>query len=171
MALNAFSPSLPVIGGAFALVGSDGQTVTDHSFPDKYKLIYFGYTSCPDVCPTTMADLTIALKKMGAKADAIQPLFITIDPARDTSDLLKAYAAQFWPGLIGLTGTADQIAAVEKQYRVYAAIHRTGDGPNDYQMDHSSIFYLMAPDGAFMTVIPADANPDALAAQIAQQIP
>jgi len=163
-------PRIAAIGGPFQLVQADGHVVTDRSFPGKYLLIYFGYTFCPDVCPTTLAKMAAALDKLGAKADRVQPLFITIDPKRDTPAVIGRYTAAFSPRLLGLTGTAEQIATVEKEYRVYAAVHRTGSGPNDYTMDHSGIVYLMGPNGHFVAVVRADADADAMAVDIAKKL-
>jgi protein SCO1/2 len=158
------------LGGPFQLEEADGRTVTDKDFRGKYMLIYFGYTSCPDICPTTMADLGIALKKLGAKADEVQPLFVTVDPGRDTPEVLKSYTSAFSPRLIGLTGSPQQIAAVEKEFHVYAKIEKTGDGPNDYSVDHSSVFYLMGPDGRFISVLRADQEGDDLARTISRYL-
>jgi cytochrome oxidase Cu insertion factor (SCO1/SenC/PrrC family) len=158
------------IGGPFQLVDSAGHPVTDQAFRGKYMLVYFGYTFCPDVCPTTLADVATALDKLGPRAGEVQPLFITVDPQRDTPAVVGQYAANFSPRLVGLTGTADQIAAVAHAYRVYYARHRTGDGPGDYTMDHSSILYLMGPDGHFIAPIRADEQPEAMAADIARHM-
>ncbi len=158
------------IGGPFQLVDSAGHPVTDQAFRGKYMLVYFGYTFCPDVCPTTLADVATALDKLGPRAGEVQPLFITVDPQRDTPAVVGQYAANFSPRLVGLTGTADQIAAVARAYRVYYARHRTGDGPGDYTMDHSSILYLMGPDGHFIAPIRADEQPEAMAADIARHM-
>ena len=103
---------------------------------------------------------------LGAKADRLQPIFISVDPKRDTPDVVRQYAAAFGPRLIGLTGTAEQIAAVAKEYRVYYAEHRTGPGPNDYSMDHSSVLYLMGPDGKFVAPIRSDENGTEMAADL-----
>ena len=146
----------PVVGGPFTLENADGQTVTDRDFRGKYMLVYFGYTYCPDVCPTTLNAVADALDKLGNKADRLQPLFVTVDPRRDTPAVMKQYTAAFTPRLEGLTGTPAEIAAAAKEYHVYYAEHRTGPGPNDYSMDHSSILYLMAPDGRFIAPIRAD---------------
>jgi protein SCO1/2 len=146
----------PTVGGPFSLEDSSGHTVTDQNFRGKYMLVYFGYTYCPDVCPTTLNAVADALDRLGKKADGLQPLFITVDPRRDTPIVMKQYTASFSPRLLGLTGTDAQIAAVAKAYRVYYAEHRTGPGPNDYSMDHSSILYLMGPDGHFIAPIRAD---------------
>jgi protein SCO1/2 len=133
-------------------------------------LIYFGYTFCPDVCPTTLNALAGALDKLGSRADRVQPLFITVDPKRDTPSVIGQYTAAFSPRIIGLTGTNEQISAAEKEYRVYAAEHRTGPGPNDYSMDHSSIIYLMGPDGHFIAPIRADTDSAAMAGEIAESV-
>jgi len=141
------------IGGPFALIGPGGAPITDKSFPGKYLLIFFGYTYCPDVCPTTLTSVAGALDRLGPLAAKIQPLFITVDPQRDTVDVLQSYVGHFDKRIIGLTGSPASIEAAEKAYRVYAAPSRTGDGPNDYLMDHSAIVYLMDPQGAFVTVL------------------
>ena len=156
----------PVVGGPFALVDGDGHTVTDRDFRGKYMLVYFGYTYCPDVCPTTLNAVADALDRLGKKADQVQPLFITIDPRRDTPAVVKQYTAAFTPRLLGLTGSAAQIAAVAKEYRVYYAEHRTGPGPDDYSMDHSSILYLMGPNGRFIAPIRTDETGAEIAADV-----
>jgi protein SCO1/2 len=160
----------PVVGGPFALVDGNGHTVTDGDFRGKYLLVYFGYTYCPDVCPTTLNAVADALDRLGRKADRLQPLFITVDPRRDTPAVIKQYTASFTPRLLGLTGTATQIAAVAKEYRVYYAEHRTGPGPEDYSVDHSSILYLMGPDGRFIAPIRADGTGAEIAADISKLV-
>jgi cytochrome oxidase Cu insertion factor (SCO1/SenC/PrrC family) len=154
------------IGGPFTLTDGSGQPVTDKTYRGKYMLVYFGYTFCPDVCPTTLNDVAQAMDKLGARADKIDPLFITIDPARDTPDVVKQYAAAFSPRLQGLTGTAAQIATVAREYRVYYAPHKTGPNPGDYTMDHSSILYLMDPSGQFVGIIRADEGADKMASDL-----
>ena len=148
--------SASLVGGPFTLEDGNGKQVTDRDFRGKYMLVYFGYTFCPDVCPTTLNEVADALDHLGKKADDLQAIFITVDPKRDTPSVVKQYAAAFTPKLLGLTGTPEQIAAVAKEYRVYYAEHRTGPGPNDYSMDHSSILYLMGPDGKFIAPVRAD---------------
>ncbi len=159
------------IGGPFALTDGSGKPVTDKDYRGRFMLVYFGYTFCPDVCPTTLNDVAQAIDKLGPRAASLQPLFITIDPKRDTPEVVGRYAAAFSPRLIGLTGTEAQIKAVAGEYRVYYAEHRTGPGPGDYSMDHSSILYLMGPDGDFVSTIRADAGPDAIAADLAKRLP
>ncbi len=156
----------PTIGGPFTLENSSGKTVTDRDFRGKYMLVYFGYTYCPDVCPTTLNAVADAIDRLGPKAANLRPLFITVDPERDTPEVIKQYTAAFTPALIGLTGTPAEIASVAKEYRVYYAKHVTGPGPNDYSMDHSSIIYLMGPDGRFIAPIRADESGDEMAAAI-----
>ncbi len=153
----------PAIGGPFRLTASDGREVTDQDFRGKYLLIYFGYTYCPDVCPTTLQSVAAALDTLGAKAAKLQPLLITVDPGRDTPAVLARYTAAFSPRLLGLSGTAAEIGAVEKEYRIYAAIHRTGPGQGDYTVDHSSVLYLMGPDGRLIAPLKADSSSDQIA--------
>lgn len=158
----------PAIGGPFTLENSTGQTVTDRTFRGKYMLVYFGYTYCPDVCPTTLNAVTAALDKLGPKARQLTPIFITVDPQRDTPQVMKQYTAAFSPALVGLTGTPQEIAKVAGEYRVYYAKHVTGPGPNDYSMDHSSIIYFMGPNGKFIAPVRADESPAAMAAEISK---
>jgi len=168
--LSGNTPQGLAVGGPFALTDGDGKPVTDKDYRGKYMLIYFGYTFCPDVCPTTLNAVADALDKAGAKADKIRPLFITVDPKRDNPAVVKQFAAAFGPRIVGLTGTPEQIAAVAKEYRVYYAEHRTGTGPDDYTMDHSSVLYLMGPDGRFVAPIRADLAPDAMAAALGRLV-
>jgi protein SCO1 len=154
------------IGGPFALQNGNNQTVTDKDFRGKYMLVYFGYTFCPDVCPTTLNAVADAMDKLGPAASRVQPLFITIDPKRDTPAVVKQYVAAFGPKIEGLTGTPEQIAQVAKEYRVYYAEHRTGDGANDYTMDHSSVLYLMGPNGDFIAPVRADQSGEEIAANL-----
>ena len=163
-------PTVGGIGGAFALTDGAGQTVTDRSLRGRYLLVYFGYTFCPDVCPTTLTAVAGALDKLGKQAERVQPLFITVDPARDTPKVIAAYTAAFSPRILGLTGTEQQIAAVAREYRVYYAKRRTVAGAGDYTMDHSSILYLMAPDGHFIAPIAADDTAARMAADIARHL-
>jgi protein SCO1/2 len=133
-------------------------------------LVYFGYTYCPDVCPTTLNAVADAMDKLGSAAAKVRPVFITVDPKRDTPAVIKQYAAAFTPSLIGLTGTPEEIAKVAKEYRVYYAEHRTGPGPDDYTMDHSSILYLVGPDGRFIAPIAADKSGEEIATSLKKLI-
>lgn len=157
------------IGGPFTLTDQDGRTVTDRSFAGKYRIVYFGYTFCPDVCPTDAQHIGAALRLVEqadpARGAKIVPLFITVDPARDTPAVLKAFTAAFHPRMVGLTGSPDAIAAVAKEYGVY---YRKGETtPNGgYMVDHTSIGYLMGPDGKPLALLPVEKSPDAVAAEL-----
>ena len=140
------------IGGPFSLVDDHGTAVTERSFPGKYLVVYFGYTKCPDICPATLNTLAASLSRLGRKADLVQPLFITIDPARDTPERLHRYVSAFSTRLLGLSGTQ---AALD---RVADAYHVVRDARTSPMLDHSSVLYLMAPDGSFVAPIPADAS-------------
>jgi len=159
---------MPVaIGGPFSLTDHNGKAVTDEDFRGKFMLVMFGYTFCPDVCPTMLSTASDAIDSLGDKADQVTPIFITIDPARDTPENLKEYISYFRPGLVGLTGTADQISAVAKVYRVYyARASENKEDPGDYLMDHSALVYLMGPDGKFLAHFSQDTGADAMAARI-----
>lgn len=152
------------IGGPFALVDQDGKPRTDADFRGRLMLVYFGYTFCPDVCPLALATISAAVDALGDKGDAVVPVFITVDPERDTVAKLKAYAARFHPRLVALTGSPEAIARAAKAYHVYYAKHEEKDEP--YLMDHSSIIYLMGRDGKYL----AHFGPNATAAQMAAKI-
>ncbi len=154
------------VGGPFTLVAHTGKTVTDADFRGKYLLVNFGYTFCPDVCPTTLQKMALALDELGDDAAAVQPLFITIDPQRDTREVLAAYVAAFDPRIIGLTGSPQQIADVAKAYHAYYAKVDAKDGGDDYLMDHSAFIYLMGPDGRFLTALPYQKSPQEIAETI-----
>ncbi len=141
----------PGIGGPFTLVDENGKARTDADFRGKLMLVEFGYTFCPDICPLGLQLFADTLDKLGAQADQVQPIFITVDPARDTPEQLRNYVGHFSPRIVGLTGTDAEIAAAAKAYRVY---YKLGDdhatNPN-YSVDHSAILYLMGRDGKFIT--------------------
>jgi cytochrome oxidase Cu insertion factor (SCO1/SenC/PrrC family) len=155
--------SAPAIGGSFALIDHSGKRVTDKSYAGKYLLVFFGYTYCPDVCPSTLQVMSAALDQLGPDAEKIQPLFITIDPARDTPQVLKDYVSNFNPRFIGLTGSEQEIADVAAKYRVYYEKAPGAKGSSDYLMDHSAILYLMRPDGTFLKHFTYETDPKALA--------
>jgi len=142
---------IPEIGGPFVLVDQDGKTVSEADFKGKYMLIYFGYTYCPDVCPTSLTVMGDALDILGDKAEQITPVFISVDPERDDPEAMKMYVEHFHPRLVGLTGSVDQVKVAAKAYKAYFAKSGDGYGDNDYAMDHSSITYLMSPYGKFVT--------------------
>jgi protein SCO1 len=157
---GSVSLGTPDIGGPFTLTDGDGKPVTDQTYRGQWLLVYFGFTYCPDACPTGLNNIAGALKLLGADAGKIQPLFITVDPERDTAAAMKAYVAAFDSRIVGLTGTAEQIATVARGYRVY--YKRVGEG-DDYTMDHSVVIYVMDPDGKYSTVLRHNSAPAEIA--------
>jgi protein SCO1 len=144
--------SVASIGGPFTLVDDTGAKVTDKTLAGKPYAIYFGYRYCPDVCPTTLFDLTRWIKALGPDADKLNYVFVTVDPERDTPKLMHEYLASFDKRIRGFTGTPAQIAQIAKEYRVYYKKVPASDG--SYLMDHSAIIYLMTADETYDTVIP-----------------
>jgi protein SCO1/2 len=161
------------IGGPFTLTDQNGRTVRDSDFAGKYRIVYFGYTHCPDVCPTDLATISQALALLAKKdpqaAARVQPIFVTVDPARDTPATLKNYLAAFSPRLIGLTGSPSQIADAEKKFVVYA---RKGDVQpgGGYAMDHSRQIVLQGPKGEPLALLPDDQGPQAMADELARWV-
>ena len=152
------------IGGPFRLVDQNGKTVTDGDLKGKWSLVYFGYTHCPDACPTALNDISIALDELGPKRDAVRPVFITVDPERDTAEVLKAYVTSFDAPIMALTGTPEEIAQAAKEYRVYYAKHPEAGG--DYSMDHSSVIYVMDPEGRFTASFTHENTPEDIAERL-----
>jgi protein SCO1/2 len=158
-----------LVGGPFTLTSHTGERVSDQTFRGKYMLLVFGFTYCPDVCPTELQVVSAALDEMGAKAADIQPLFVTIDPGRDTPQALALYVRNFHPRLVGLTGSEEEIKRIASAYRVYYARAKGGSG-TDYLMDHSSIIYLMDRDGRFLKHFSYSTDATKLAQGITQAI-
>lgn len=156
-----------MVGGPFELVDQNGAPVDEKILKGKWSAVFFGFTYCPDVCPTTMQVLGSAQQQLGAKADKLQVVFISVDPERDTPEQIKTYLTNegFPKGAIGLTGTPDKVAAVGKAYRIY--YKKRGEGP-DYLVDHSTPVYLMNPKGQFDRVIPFGLSPEDVARQISE---
>jgi protein SCO1/2 len=157
------------VGGPYRLIDQDGKPRSSADFRGRYQLIYFGYSFCPDVCPTTLGVISSALDKLGVDSGRIVPVFITIDPERDTPAVLKKYMAAFGPQFVGLTGSVADIAKVEKEYRVYAK-KQPLDGKSGYGMDHSSVIYLIGPNGRPVTFYEELIAPDALAKDLKARI-
>lgn len=156
------------VGGPFTLTDQDGHKITEKSWPNKYLLIYFGFTHCPDVCPTGLNKIAVALDALPAdKLAKIQPLFITVDPERDTAADLKNYVSLFHPKLIGLTGTSVQIEQVEAAYKVYA--QKQGTGP-DYMVNHSAFTYLQDPYGRVAGLYSHEMTAQEMTKEISQAI-
>lgn len=161
------------IGGDFTLTGSKGQPVRWADFAGKYRIVYFGYTFCPDVCPTDMSRVAQGLKALKAsdpaKAGKIAAIFITIDPERDTEAVVGEFAAAFSPDIVGLTGTPEQIAATAKAFKVFYAKGEAQPG-GGYLVDHSNVVYLFGPDGAPIATLPTDKGGEAVAAELARWV-
>jgi protein SCO1 len=150
--LGGTTPPSSIIGGHWSLTRSDGARVTDRDFHGRYVLIYFGYTSCPDVCPTTLEAVTDAMRRLGPRADRLQPLFITVDPARDTPAVVHRYVEAFG-------------AQVEREYRIRSMIDRERSR-SGYAVDHTAVLLLLGPDGRYLAPLPADESGQAIAARL-----
>ena len=157
------------IGGPFTLTGEHGKPVSNTDFAGKYRIVYFGYTFCPDVCPVDMQNLGGAMRLLDQQDPAlsarIQPIFITVDPARDTPAVLKEFTDAFYPRLLGLTGDPETIAKVAKKYAIYYKAEAPASG-GGYLVNHSRQAYLMSPEGKPLALLPIDESPAAVAKEI-----
>lgn len=163
------APGLPQvqIGGPFSLIDHNGQTVTEKTYAGKFMLLFFGYTYCPDVCPTDLAIISDAMDQLPANVkDQIQPIFISVDTDRDSPAILKEFVPLFHPKLVGLTGSKENIAKTARLYRAYYAKAGDPNAKEDYLVDHSATTYLMAPDGSFLTTFSHAMAPEEMAAGI-----
>lgn len=153
------------VGGPFELVDHSGQTVTDEAFRGRFMLIYFGYTYCPDVCPTELYEMVTAVDMLGDAAAGVQPVFVSVDPERDTIEKIADYVALFHPDLIGMTGSAEQIDAMTQAYRVF---FRKVDSPDfaDYLIDHSAQIFLVGPDGLMRDMFSPGISPETMAERL-----
>lgn len=160
-----------LIGGAFELVDQAGRAVSEEEFRGQLMLVMFGYSFCPDICPTELQNISRAMDLLGDHAGQVQPLFITIDPTRDTVEILAQYMAHFHPKILGLTGSETQIEVAAKAYRVY--YQKAGDdgAGEDYLMDHTAIIYLMDQDGRYLEHFSVITAPEDMARAIAGRIP
>jgi protein SCO1/2 len=156
------------IGGPFRLIDQNGKPVSDADLKGKWQLVFFGYTHCPDTCPTALNEIALALDQLGVKRGEIEIVFITVDPERDTPEVMKSYVQSFDAPIIALTGSADAVAQAAKAYRVYYAKHPRGDG--DYDMDHSAVIYVMNPEGRFTATFTPDSTADAIAQRLQKLI-
>ncbi len=159
---------VPNIGGPFELINQDGQQVTDADFAGQKTLIYFGFTYCPDVCPTALQVMSVALEDLGEDAAAFTPIFVTVDPERDDPETMAAYVGHFGDNFIGLTGTPEQIEAAAKAYKVYYRKVEDASSSAGYTMDHSSVVYLMSEDNTFLANFTHETRPDRMAARLRQ---
>lgn len=162
------------LGGPFAMTDQNGRATTDRSFAGRYRAIYFGYTFCPDVCPTTLQTMMAGYHQFAQDhrdaAARLAPIFVSVDPARDTPAVMKPYVAAFGPELIGLSGSAAETARVAKEYGVYYKREAAPSGASGYLVDHASQAMLFGPDGAPIALIPTDQGPDAVARTFAEWI-
>jgi protein SCO1 len=156
------------IGGPFHLTDQNGKAVSDADLKGKWQLVFFGYTHCPDACPTALNEIALALDQLGEKRGEVAVVFITVDPERDTPDVMKSYVQSFDAPIIALTGSPDAVAQAAKAYRVYYAKHPRGDG--DYDMDHSAVIYVMNPEGRFTATFTPDSTADAIAQRLQKLI-
>ncbi|HKJ61351.1 MAG TPA: SCO family protein [Hyphomicrobiales bacterium] len=160
-----------LIGGEFSLTNQKGEPVTDKDFHGKYMLVSFGYTFCPDVCPAELQLMTDAMDKLGDKQSEVVPVFVTIDPARDTVEKMRDYVSNFHPRMVGLTGTEEQIKQAAEAYHVFYAKTETEKADDQYYlMDHSAFIYLMDRNGQYLRHFPYGTNADDLAAAISKEI-
>ena len=167
-AANIRSVGQAMIGGPFTLTDHTGKRVTDQDFRGRTLLVFFGFTFCPDVCPAGLQVMAAAIDKLGPKAERVTPIFITVDPQRDTPAQLATYVQSFHPRLIGLTGTSAEIEAAIKAYRVYAKKVTDPKSTAGYTMDHSTFIYVMGPDGAYRTHFTHATSVEAMAERLAK---
>jgi len=160
----AGNPLAAAIGGKFSLVDQNGKPFTDADLKGKWHLVFFGYTHCPDVCPTALNDLSLALDKLGAKKSEVGIVFISVDPERDTPEVLKSYVESFGGPIVALTGTPAAVKQAAQDYKVYYAKHPTADG--GYDMDHGALIYVMDPQGRFTATFTPDDSEDTIVARL-----
>ncbi len=165
-ALTVKTSGQALVGGPFTLTDHTGKRVTDQDFRGRYVLVYFGFTFCPDVCPSGLQVIAAALDKLGPRAERITPVFITVDPERDKPEQMASYVKSFHPRLVGLSGSQAEIDAVAKAYRVYVKKVADPKSTAGYTMDHSAIMYVMGPDGAFRTHFTHSISVDVLAERL-----
>jgi protein SCO1 len=156
------------IGGPFQLIDQNGEPFSDADLKGKWHLIFFGYTHCPDACPTALNEMSLALDRLGMKRDEVGVVFITVDPERDTPDALKSYVQSFDAPIVALTGSSEAVAQAAKAYRVFYAKHPRPDG--DYDMDHSAVIYVMNPEGRFTATFTPDSSADAIVQRLQKLI-
>jgi len=154
------------IGGPFHLTDQNGKVFTDADLKGKWNLVFFGYTHCPDTCPTALNEISLAMDKLGKRRDLVRVVFISVDPERDTPPVLKSYVESFDAPIVALSGTAEEVKQAAASYRVYYAKHNRADG--GYDMDHSAVIYVMDPQGRFTATFTPDTQADAMATRLAK---
>jgi cytochrome oxidase Cu insertion factor (SCO1/SenC/PrrC family) len=155
-----------LIESEFSLVDHTGKPVADEDFEGKWQLVFFGFTSCPDVCPTTLIEVSAVLEELGDHAQQVTPLFISVDPERDTPEVMAEYVANFDPRIVGLTGSPEQIKQAAQAFRAYYAKVEQENQPDGYMMDHSAFLYLMDPEGEYATHFSPSDEPATVAQEI-----
>jgi len=160
----AGGPLAGVIGGKFSLIDQNDKPFTDADLKGKWRLVFFGYTHCPDVCPTALNDLSLALDQLGDKKSQVGIVFISVDPERDTPDILKSYVESFGGPIVALTGTPDEVKQAAQDYKVYYAKHPRADG--GYDMDHSALIYVMNPQGHFTATFTPDDSQETIVTRL-----
>lgn len=161
----------PLIGGPFELIDHQGESVTEATFAGRYMLVYFGYSYCPDICPTSLQTMTTAYDLLSAAEQAeVEPIFVTVDPERDTVAAIADYVSLFHEDLIGLTGSVEKVNDAAKAYRVYHAKAVDEASSADYLVDHSSFYYLMGPDGRYLRHFNHDTTEEDMAAGVREAI-
>jgi protein SCO1/2 len=161
---------LAAVGGPFTLVTADEQSVSDQTYRGKWLVVFFGYTFCPDACPTALNSISVALEALGSDAGRLQPLFVTVDPERDTPGVMAEYLKSFDSRIVGLTGTQAQIDSMVREYRVYATRDKSGTGGADYLVSHSAYIYLIDPQGRFVNIIQGSASGQEIAVWLRKEM-
>jgi len=165
--VKSYSTGTPEIGGEYKLINQDGDAVSNNTYRGKYTLIFFGYTFCPDVCPNTLSIFSSVLDLLGEDSAKVKPVFVTVDPVRDTPEKLRSYLVHFNKNFDGLTGSVEQIEQVKKVFRIYAVKSQQDENDfKDYLMDHSTVSYLMGPDGKFITFFRYGAEPEVIVTKL-----
>jgi protein SCO1/2 len=160
------SSGAALVGGPFELVGTDGKAVTERDFRGRYMLVFFGFTHCPDICPAELQVIAQALEKLGDKGKKVVPVFITLDPERDTPQAMAEYVKSFGRNFVGLTGSPEAIADAAKAYRVAYAKVENKESASDYSVDHSALVYLMDPEGKYVTHFSYGTSADEIAEKL-----
>lgn len=156
------------IDPVFTLVNHNGETVNEEAYRDKWLLVFFGFTHCPDICPTTLSEISQVMENLGPDADKVQPLFVTVDPERDTPEVMKEYVSKFHPSIIGLTGDEAQIRDAADNFRIFYNRRENKDAPDGYFMNHSSILYFIDPEGRFVEPFRYEEKPGTISKEIRQ---
>lgn len=159
-----------LIGGPFTMTDHTGKTVTEKDFRGRYMLVFFGFTNCPDICPAELQVMSAAIDKLGEKAGKVVPVFVSVDPKRDSVERMASYVSNFGDRLIGLTGTREQVEEMARAFRIYYAEVKDDSTTDGYSVDHSSIAYLMGPQGEYLTHFSFGTKPDAMARRIAEYL-